>query len=173
MTQTPPQVDISEISENSEYAAITNLCAAIGWGASTGTLALLSVLLIEAGADIRAEDVVGGLIFVGAFVAIFTLAGMIAIGLPLTFVLRFVGREHEAIYAASGAIAGFLIIAVLFGGPSSGPEMLWFPLVGAMAGCACAWRWGKWRQRIARIAQDPDKSTEPVRRANPIHDLLH
>jgi len=72
------QESVSEITEMSEYAAIVNLGASVGWGILAGTLSLVTILLIASGFDIDAGEIVVGLIFVAAFVCVFTTAAMVA-----------------------------------------------------------------------------------------------
>ena len=113
-------------------------------------------------------------VWVAIFVAAFSLAGMVLIGLPLTFLLRTIEQETAATYAALGAIAGFLVLAVTFELPRHADlELLWFPAIGAFAGWAAARRWGRWREAVARMRHlQPEEHSAP-KRSNPIHDLIH
>lgn len=172
MNYAQSQPSVSDITERSEFPGITHFAACLGWGVLTGTLVLAAGLLIDAGFDVDASEVFVGIFFIGAFVGFFTIAAMLVIGLPLTLVLRVLGMEQAVTYAAIGTLAGFLIIAVLFGIHEEDAEMLWFPLSGALAGCACAFRWGRWREQIASQSEASAPPAPAPKHDNPIHDLI-
>ena len=167
-----PRNDVSPISEIPVINGVGHFAAALGWGVLAGTAALGFWLLIFADFDIDLGEIVGVLLFLSIFVGAFTLAGMVVIGLPTTFILRTVGQENASLYAALGAIAGFLVLAVLFDSPAN-PEWIYLPASGALAGFACAWRWGRWRERVARTRQETAKRRTSKKRDNPIHCLIH
>jgi len=164
---------VSEITEIPEQANLGHFLAPLVWGTIAGTVTMLIGLGWEAGFDIDLADVGAAVLFVGVFVFLFTFTGFIAIGLPFTLLLRTIGKETVGVYAAIGAIGGFLLIAVIFETHRMGGwDGLWFPVVGALAGIACAYRWGRWRESVARRRKVAEE-TIAQRRSNPIHDLTH
>ena len=170
------QDEISEIPEITEYEpgqGGVHFIAALGWGslAGTGGLMVAIALLELPGANLA--DLFGGMIFVSIFVAMFSLAGMVVIGLPVTLLLRAVGEERQVLYAVLGAVAGFAVLAVMMEFPRYGiTEELILPGSGALAGFASAWRWGRWREQVA-TARQQERNAPPEKRDNPIHDLIH
>ena len=169
-----PQDRVSEITEFTEWSRSYHFFASLGWSVLAGTAGMMLVLLISARSSLDAGAILGGLVWVAIFVAAFSLAGMVLIGLPLTFLLRTIEQETAATYAALGAIAGFLVLAVTFELPRhAGLELLWFTATGAFAGWAAARRWGRWREAVARMRHlQPEEHSAP-KRSNPIHDLIH
>ena len=167
------------ISENTEMPdmAVTNegvrFAAAIGWGTLTGTLALMAAIFIQESASVPLVEFFAAMLIFSVFVAGFTFAGMLVIGLPITFALRGLGWEYGWLYAALGAISGFLILAILFDRPANATsEVLWFSAPGALAGFASALSWGLWREKRSAF-RDQRSNHAPEKRDNPIHDLIH
>lgn len=160
---------ISQVSETPVIDGMYHFAAAIGWGTLTGTAALGLGFMVFAEVGVGLAEIFGGLLFLFAFVGPFTLAGFIVIGLPTTLMLCAIGREYASLYAGVGAIAGFLV----FGIPPDIESLHLFPISGALAGLACAWRWGKWREQVARARQQAPKRQAAEKRNNPIHDLIH
>ena len=168
-----PQDRISQIPETSDkpwLSFLRHFVGAWGWGMLSGLAALVVGTPFIRPATWNLYEVAIFTFSMGVFVGIFALGGMLMIGLPLTVLLRAIGKENAAIYAALGFIAGFLIIAIISDFPRhSNREDLLFFAAGTIAGLAAAFRWGRWRQqRWAALAQPPSK-----KRTNPIHDLIH
>ncbi|APE27720.1 hypothetical protein [Aurantiacibacter gangjinensis] len=112
------------------------------------------------------NDIPEGLLMIATFVAIFTLAGMVAIGLPVTVVLKLIDHEHAWLYALLGALAGFLATAVAIGPANlTRWDDFTLPAIGALCGLTAGAVWGRWRERGAKVAP----AAKP---ANPVHDLL-
>ena len=175
MNEDEPLDRVSEISEMPVTFAIGHFLASLCWGTLAGSGALLGTLIIASGFDFDMDNIsnsLGILWVVGVIVGIFTLAGLVIIGLPLTLGLRQLKKESAMLYTGIGATAGFLIIAVMFEANTK-PEALAFALIGAVAGGACAYRWGRWREELA--AQQISAPIEELcdRRTNPIHELTH
>lgn len=169
-----PHLLFSGITEETEMAGLDHFLAALSWGILAGTAALMVPMLIASGFDVDLTGIAGALVFVALFVGIFTLASLVVIGLPLTLILSALERESAAVYATAGALAGFTVLAVVFEIHRVGdPGMLWLPAIGAFAGSVCALRWGRWREAVARRRAGDRQETPPVRRSNPIHDLIH
>ncbi|NVE95064.1 hypothetical protein [Altererythrobacter lutimaris] len=171
------QEQISAITEMSDFNARDwgrPLAAAIGWGAAAGSLALMAVFAFLEGGEIALDELLGGLAFFALFAGIFSLAGMAFVGLPMTLLLRSIKQEHAWLYSLSGAVAGFLILAIFFGLPRNlAPDLLIFAGPGGLAGLACAYRWGRWRELVAKAHEAERANLAAQRRANPIHDLIH
>lgn len=167
---------ISEISEMAEYESGqggVHFAAALGWGSLAGTGGLMAAIVLLELPGVNLVSLFGGMIFVSVFVAIFNLAGMVVIGLPVTYLLRAIGEEHQVLYGLLGAVAGFAILAVMMEFPRYGiTEELILPGSGALAGFASGWRWGGWREQVATARQQRFNAL-PEKRDNPIHDLIH
>ncbi|MBX7528448.1 hypothetical protein [Qipengyuania vesicularis] len=160
-----PQDGVSVISEISVYQGspgVLHFAAALGWGTLAGTLSL-TVAIILITLPSTAPGLLSGIVFLGVIVGLFTLAGMVVIGLPATFILSVVEEEHQFLYAAIGAFSGFAAMMILFGRSSSpGFEELLFAGPGGLAGGASAWRWGGWREALAISRQsDPIHNHQP------------
>lgn len=171
MNEDEPLDEVSDISEMPVTFAAGHFLAALCWGTLSGMGVIIAALIIGSGFDFDLDDIsyaIGILGVVGLFVAGFTFAGLVIIGLPLTLVLRRMQMESAALYASIGAITGFLILVTIFA-PHDDPLELAFSLIGAVAGGASAYRWGRWRDAIAEHRE----SKTPNRRTNPIHDLTH
>ena len=82
-----PQDRVSEITEITEWSRLYHFFASLGWSVLVGTAGIMLVLLISARSSLDAGAILGGLVWVAIFVAAFSLAGMVLIGLPLTFLL--------------------------------------------------------------------------------------
>lgn len=165
------QISVSEITEIPEGFGLGHFLAALCWGTLAGTGSMVLALMIASGFDFTLYSIgaaLGILWLVGLVVAVFTLAGLLIVGLPLTLVLRLIEEESAALYAAIGAIAGFAIMAIIFEAHEDALAFA-FSLVGAIAGGACAYRWGRWREAV--VAHRLSKT--PTRRTNPIHELTH
>ena len=168
---------ISEISEIPDFLGeppAIHFGAAVLWGALTGAVAMVVPLAFSNPAN-AAAALTAGLYFVIIFAGLFTLAGMLVIGLPVTALLRAARAEHRYLYAGIGFVAGFSIFGVVVGLPSRYElEALVFLFAGGLAGFASALRWGRWREALARYRQQlVDQEMQPEKRSNPIHDLIH
>ncbi|MEP0392367.1 MAG: hypothetical protein ABJ205_10265 [Erythrobacter sp.] len=166
------QNGVSEITEINEGSGLNQFVVSVGCGILAGTLAMLIGLGLKAGFDTDLANFGAAVVFVGLFVAIFTFMGFVAIGLPITWLLKAMGKETVAVYSATGAITGFLATAVIFEVHRQPTDMLLFPAVGAVAGFACAYPWGRWREGAAQ-RRNVAKEIVAQRRTNPIHDLTH
>lgn len=157
-----PQDRVSVISEISVYEGGSNgghFAAALGWGTLVGTLSLIAAMFIIALSSPQGLWMIGSLaaltLIFSIFVGLFTLAGLISIGLPVTLILSISDEEHQLIYAAIGTFSGFAVMLILFGqGSAAGPEELLFAVPGGLAGGAAAWRWGGWREALAISRQN-------------------
>lgn len=165
--------EITEIGDTTREDITRAFFASLGWSALAGTLVLVSLMIVFSPDPSQGlvQAIMGGLLFVGFFATILTLAGMIAIVLPVTLLLKLLGLEYRAIYIALGAAFGFAVMATLFEvwrWPSA--EMFTLPAAGAMAGIVCGYRWGGFRERVGkRSRHDP-----PQRQStNPFHDMIH
>ena len=172
-----PQELISEITEMSDSNVGDwgrHMAAAVGWGTAAGSLAQVAVIAFLEGGDIALDDLLGIMAVIALFAGIFSLVGMTIVGLPMTLLLSSITREHLWLYSFSGAVAGFLILAIFFGLLRNlAPDLLIFTGTGGIAGLACAYRWGRWRERMAKARQTARAELEAQRRTNPIHDLIH
>ena len=169
-----PISEISEIPDLLGEPPSIHFGAAVLWGALTGTVAMVVPLALSSPEN-AVENLTVGLYFVLIFAGLFTLAGMLVIGLPVTALLRAARAEHRYLYAGIGFVAGFGILGAMLGLPSQyEPEALVFLLAGGLAGFAAALRWGRWREALARYRQRlADEEAQPGKRSNPIHDLIH
>lgn len=176
MENEPPE-SLSEIPERAETGATlvaSNFLAAVGLGGLTATAVMALVMLASLRPPYSAENLFAALFFVGVFAQIFTLIGMLVIGLPVTLVLRLIDAEHRAIYAAIGGIAGFAVLTALSGiEPNDLADGLPFLTIGAAAGFVSALRWGSWRSTLAEARRCPSGGPVRRKRDNPIHDLVH
>ena len=168
---------ISEISEIPDISFATSghhFLASVCWGALAGTLALMASLLLVMAPATPAGDVIGGAIFIVIFAGLFTLVGMTLVGLPVTALYRAAGAEHRYLYAATGGIAGFVFLVLVFHTPPlHDPEALALAGSGGVAGFAAAWRWGRWREALAALNSLQQGQRRAGKRSNPIHDLIH
>ena len=82
--------------------------------------------------------------------------------------LKVMRCEHALLYAVIGAVAAAPLLSLVFFWDSTRVfdfgEDEWIP--ATIAGGASAFRWGRWRQRLAA------RAAEDRKRPNPIHDLL-
>ncbi|WP_394730552.1 hypothetical protein [Altererythrobacter sp. GH1-8] len=172
-----PQERVSEITEISDRRGLSglgNFIAAWIWGTLAGTASLVAGFAFMEGGVTSMMDLVGGIVAFGIFVGIYAAAGMVLIGLPITALLRAIEMEAAWLYSGFGAFAGLLILWVLFGNSSTDvSEILLFVLPGMLAGLASAYRWGRWREGIAKARQTERENLEAQKRTNPIHDLIH
>lgn len=169
------------ISDNPEITDILgndgrgNFCAALGWGTAAGT----ATILVAVVAVSPLPHVISGyfamlLVIVSLVAGVLTLVGMLVVGLPLTLSLRAFGAEYVGFYAALGAGAGFVMMALLSGRPGlHDPASIVVACAGGLAGLACSYRWGRWRSELARAPRHLLETSSPDKRTNPIHDLLH
>ncbi|MEP0189115.1 MAG: hypothetical protein ABJP70_04460 [Erythrobacter sp.] len=176
MTDEPREI-ISVISETSVSTGLVRFVDAFFCGTAVGTAALcLSLLLLS---DLGAlpsdlSDLIEGILLIGFIVGLFTLAGMVVIGLPVTLMLRLLGHERWEVYATLGGGSGMLVLALLMGAPTVlMPGAFLLPISGALAGLASALRWGTWRERAARERERERLDHPSDKRDNPIHDLTH
>ncbi|RIV86754.1 hypothetical protein [Aurantiacibacter zhengii] len=149
----------------------------IGWGAVAGSGFFLAftvpagVIAMAAEGDPRGL-LLGLLPFLIGLAG--SLAGMIAIGLPLTALLRHMQRERAAIYTAIGTLGGFampLLFAGWFEGEFNSGSLwagLFLGLFGAIAGGVTGNIWGRYRDGIAQHRHD---ETEPS--TNPYHEMIY
>lgn len=169
-----PISEISEIPDLLGEPPAIHFGAAVLWGCLAGTVAFIAPLAVMEPKN-AAQAIVAALIFVPIFAGVLTLAGMIAFGLPVTLILKAAGAEHRFLYAGIGAVAGPASTILLFAKPLRfDPEAIWFLVIGGLAGFAAAFRWGRWREALARYRQQlADEEAQPDKRSNPIHDLIH
>ena len=166
--------DVSGISETSGITGVGHFLAAIGWGTLAGTAAFSLWLVAVPISAFDMLDVVGFMLFVSFFVSLIAFAGMIAIGLPVTVILRAIGQEYAALYASIGAFAGCIAMAAIFQVSwILDPELVLLLVSGTIAGFACALRWGKWREQVGKSRNQKARQSGSGRRSNPIHDLTH
>lgn len=161
-----PQDGVSVVSEISVYQGGSgglHFFVALGWGTLAGTLGLGAAIILMELPNVPLFDILGGGLFLSIVVGLFTLAGLVMIGLPVTFMLFITEAENQFLYAALGAFAGFAAMMVLFGQSARfGPEELLFAGPGGLAGGASAWRWGGWREALAISRQnDPTPNHQP------------
>ena len=162
-----PEEGVSGISEIAVYQGISgglHFAAALGWGTLAGTLGLMAAILMLEFPNVRIFEILGGGIFVSIFVGLFTLAGLVVIGLPVTLILLIAEAEHQVLYAFLGVISGFAALLLLVGqGTGAGIEEFLFASAGGLAGFASAWRWGGWREEKAAARENdtiPDHQLE-------------
>lgn len=169
-----PISEISEIPDLLGEPPAIHFGAAVLWGALTGAVAMVVPLAVS-NPENAAASLTAGLYFVLIFAGLFTLAGMLVIGLPVTALLRAARAEHRYLYAGIGFIAGFGLFGATLGLPSRyEPEALVFLFSGGLAGFAAALRWGRWREALARYRQQlADEEAQSDKRSNPIHELIH
>ena len=169
-----PREPLSVISEASGLAGYFHIFAALGWGTVAGSVSLIAGTHAFADGGALPSNIVDAIVFLGFFVGLFNLAGLIVIGLPTTFVLRAIDKEYALLYATLGLITGFLVFAIpLEIHRLPFPDALLMPLSAAFAGLASAWRWGSWRERCAEARQLTSQQQASEKRDNPIHDLTH
>lgn len=176
MTEQPHEAisDLSEISDARTSTEGAYFLGSILWGTLTGTLALMALGLSSDPSGIDPVEAIGLAAFLAIFVAGFTLAGMLVIGLPITFLLRALEWEKAWLYATLGAIAGFLFLAIMFERPlSTDLTAMIAPASGGLAGFATALSWGVWREKRAALRHREHFGSAPEKRDNPIHDLIH
>ncbi|MCB2089199.1 MAG: hypothetical protein KDD98_10300 [Sphingomonadaceae bacterium] len=158
-----PRDGISGFTEYSKIRVmdmLAQLWSAVGWGTLAGAIMLTVFIVISAWPD-SAELILTAFIVAFLIVGLFNIAGMLLIGLPLTALLKALRFEKAGLYAAFGALAGFAIIAITFEAYRLlSLESLLLTCSGAVAGAACAWRWGRWRESWYRNA-DADAQTGP------------
>lgn len=169
-----PRNDISVISETPVMDGLGHFLVALGWAIIAGTLALAFGLLLIGPLTLDFGGFLAAALFFSVFVGLFTLMGMVAIGLPTTLLLWVLRSEYAALYAGVGAVAGFLILSIGFDAHRlASLEDIVLPASGAAAGLAGAWRWGWWRERVANAKRSGANRYPTDKRDNPIHDLTH
>ncbi len=130
--------------------ALIALAKAVIWGGVAGALPFLLVT-VPIGMAMVQDGQAGGfwIMLVPLWIAWpATLAGTLAIGLPLTVLLARSGHERGRFYVLAGLIAGSLpfLLAGLF------PDMIgWmaFSIPGGLAGAVAGWHWGRHRDWLA------------------------
>ena len=132
--------------------AISALIRAVFWGSLTGggPFLLLTIPIAITGVT----DAPAGEIAVVALMPILiagavTAPAVIFLGLPLTALLAYLGRETQGTYVAVGAGFGLLIATGLSQHLFGGWAGAFLALFGTAAGAAAAGTWGSWRERIA------------------------
>ena len=148
-----PVSEVTEITDHNLDASGRHFGAAWGWGTVSGTGAMMTTSLVFAstgdGAIGPLAGIVAGSLFVGLFTGAITLAGMIVIGLPVTFLLKLLRLENQPLYALLGTMAGAASLAAWVGFDAlADTAVLFFITPGACAGFAAAWRWGQWREAV-------------------------
>lgn len=89
----------------------------------------------------------------------FVLPSAILIGLPVTWLLKHLGRESPTTYATIGGIAGATVVAILHivvfasGKTGDGDFNLLTILLGAFSGGVTGWTWGKERKRATEAPE--------------------
>ena len=130
-----PRERVSVISEGSVFVGWTRFVDALFCGTAVGTAALCLSLLLLSDLGALPSDLIEGILFIGFIVGLFTLAGMVVIGLPVTLVLRLLGHERRGVYVTLGGAIGFLVIFIMFEIPRLfHPAAILFPISGALAG---------------------------------------
>ena len=156
---------ISEISGYQSGSAGMHFAAALGWGTAAGTLALIISIALAAVSGPPSIGAAASMLLAfhvfGIVVGLFTLAGMIAIGLPITLFLYLTRCENQVLYAAIGGFAGFVMMLAIFnqGSRIEFAEFA-FGAAGGLAGGASGWRWGGWREALA-IAREQNPIPNP------------
>ena len=165
---------ISEIPVLVKESPVIHFGAALLWGALTGAVSVVVPLAISTPEN-AAVTLFAGLYFMTIGASLFTLIGMLAIGLPVTVLLKFARAEHRYLYAGIGFVAGAGFQAILLGVSwRYEPEAVIFLVAGGLAGFAAALRWGRWREALARYRQRlAEQEARTEKRSNPIHDLIH
>ena len=148
-----PVSEFTEITDYNRGAFARHFSAAWGWGTMSGTGVMLLIFLVFAGTRDGAigllAAVVTGWIFIGLFAGAVTLAGLIVIGLPVTFLLKLLRLENQPLYALLGTMAGAASLAAWVGFDAlDDATALYFITPGACAAFAAAWRWGRWREAV-------------------------
>ncbi len=172
-----PQEQISQFTEISDQQVVGwgwYLTEAVFWGSLAGTVSQIVLLIPVFGVELIVLLLLLGLPL-GFFVAAtLTLLGMVFVGLPITAILQALNLERTWLYSALGAIAGFVTLVLLFELPISiDLGSLTLAGSGGLAGLACAYRWGRWRERVAKSRQAERENRAAQRRTNPIHELIH
>ena len=165
----PPFSVITEMTDNGGERALFAFTRA--WMFGTFAAALPAVLLFAVPFSVALFDIGGfdpqalTLLLVPVLVSgSVTLAGMVAIGLPLTAILARRGRECPRIYVACGSGAGAflpLALCLVLGSWGAG---LFFAVFGMLAGTTAALSWGRWRISLRHDAKP---------RENPFHDMIY
>lgn len=128
---------------------IVRFLLAVLLGTLAGVIVLFGWIALVEG-DISWEDVPAGLLFLTTFTALFTGAGMVVIGLPVTVLLAWRRWEQAWVYALLGTLAGFIATALAIGLDKLNlGDGLVMPITGAIAGLAASYSWGRWRERSA------------------------
>ena len=170
------QPAISEITEIPDKSILDNaypLIASVGWATFAGSVLLTSIIYFSGTAGSSVDEFIGGLLFISLFAFLFASIAMLAVGLPVTLILRAIRLETAWLYTVLGAIAGAAILIGLFAEPYPPfASQFAFGAPGALAGLAAGFRWGLWRQRRARLAA-LEENRPSKKRTNPIHDLIH
>lgn len=165
--------EITEIYDNPAEEHIYGVFASVGWTTFVGTVAMSLTIAFSSAWPWQAllQAIFGGFIFIGIAVAIFSMLGLLVVGVPISFALRAMRKEGVATYAVVGALAGGATLAAVFevdnfrdGGS------LAFVAVGALCGAVCGFRWGRFRLAfISRKRRDPATNES----TNPFHDMIH
>ena len=166
--------ELSEIPDFVKEPPAVHFGAALLWGALTGAVTVVVPLAISTPEN-AAVTLFAGLFFMTIGTSLFTLIGMLAIGLPVTVLLKFAHAEHRYLYAGIGFFAGSGFQAVVLDVSwRYEPEAVIFLVAGGLAGFAAALRWGRWREALAHYRQRlAEQEAQPNKRSNPIHDLIH
>ena len=176
------QEGISEITEISEYMRVAANIRVFSIALLRGTLAgggpaalILAVPFFAVMVDSGSFDTSSLFLIAVPFLAAgaITLAAMMVIGLPLTAILKRLGKECARTYAISGLSLGILIPLVICAAVGSMEAGLFFAVFGMMAGGATALTWGRWREERAEETRNAGYAQSAAKRSNPIHDLVH
>lgn len=169
-----------EVSVNTETTDISiasgakDFAAALSWGTLAGTLPIMGSVLLELGPYHAAGAFLLGITLIaGLFVSTITLAMMLVVGLPVTWLLHKTQLEHVEVYAVLGTIAGFAVPIIFFYAQSNlHHDDYLISFAGALAGFASALRWGLWRRDLQQSRRNELESRASKKTTNPIHDLL-
>lgn len=165
-----PRPYVSEVSEITDGGQALAFVAAVGWGTLAGSLAFGLPLIV--GESNAAPFILVSALLAAMIIGFCTVAGLALVGLPLTGLLKLAGFEFAALYALSGLLGGLFVTSVVFDIDGFADALTSAILCsGTAAGLASGFRWGRWREAVARRGRDDAASTEAP--ANPIHELLH
>jgi hypothetical protein len=153
---------------------VKTFARAVWWGgvAGGGPFMILTVpMMLFSLSEIAPSDALSALFF--AFLplviaSVGTLAGMLAVGLPLTAMMR--GNKPEAAYPYSlaGMGAGFVIPYLIFAFATGwsieiAVGGLFLAVPGLLAGTTAATMWGAWREQVTADVADTIAHPRPDR----------
>ena len=177
----PPVSEITELSDRIVLTSLIQFLRAVACGGLAGSgIFLIFSVPFGVGIVLKGEPIRGLLVaaFPFGIATAGTFAGMILVGLPVTFLLHRYHREFARGYRTLGGVAGFalfMLISFILEGLKIETALAGavFSLFGMLSGAAAGHVWGKWREQQANVAELSGSKIYEHLPPNPFHDLIH